>query len=94
MGLLWEEFGEEEGWGILLVDARNAFNELNRKAMIWHVSVLRGDADVVYSKEGVTQGDAMAMFLHALGVLPIINQLKHHQLDVESLTREVERLQA
>eukprot|EP00957_Ditylum_brightwellii_P010181 769204-Ditylum_brightwellii.AAC.1 len=36
MGSLWEEFGEEEGWGILLVDARNAFNELNHKAMLWH----------------------------------------------------------
>eukprot|EP00957_Ditylum_brightwellii_P138373 10547105-Ditylum_brightwellii.AAC.1 len=36
----------------------------------------------------------MAMFLYALGVLPIIQQLKHHQQDVESLTRMVERLQA
>eukprot|EP00957_Ditylum_brightwellii_P070387 5347465-Ditylum_brightwellii.AAC.1 len=36
MGSLWEDFGEEEGWGILRVDARNAFNELNRKAMLWH----------------------------------------------------------
>eukprot|EP00957_Ditylum_brightwellii_P015584 1174892-Ditylum_brightwellii.AAC.1 len=36
----------------------------------------------------------MAMFLYALGVLPIIKQLKHHQLDVELLTREIERLQA
>eukprot|EP00957_Ditylum_brightwellii_P077975 5927077-Ditylum_brightwellii.AAC.1 len=35
------------------------------------------------------QGDPMAMFLYALGVLPIIKQLKHHQLDVESLTREI-----
>eukprot|EP00957_Ditylum_brightwellii_P000166 13089-Ditylum_brightwellii.AAC.1 len=37
MGLLWEEFGEEEGWGILLVDAGNVFYELNCKAMLWHV---------------------------------------------------------
>eukprot|EP00957_Ditylum_brightwellii_P156237 11891685-Ditylum_brightwellii.AAC.2 len=36
----------------------------------------------------------MAMFLYALGVLPIISQLKHHQLDVESLNRVVEQLQA
>eukprot|EP00957_Ditylum_brightwellii_P138583 10563101-Ditylum_brightwellii.AAC.1 len=95
MGSLWEEFGEEEGWGILLEDARNAFNKLNRKAMLWHVCHywplgcryafniyrLRGAEEVVYSKEGVTQGDPMAMFLYALGVLPIILQLKHHQQD-------------
>eukprot|EP00957_Ditylum_brightwellii_P199900 15239000-Ditylum_brightwellii.AAC.1 len=37
MGLLWEEFGEEEGWGILLMDAWNAFNKLNHKVMLWHV---------------------------------------------------------
>eukprot|EP00957_Ditylum_brightwellii_P120365 9184134-Ditylum_brightwellii.AAC.2 len=114
MGLLWEEFGEEEGWGILLVDAWNAFNELNHKAMLWHVhhywpsgcqyafniywhwkiSVFQGTEEVVFSKEGVTQGDPMAMFLYALGVLPIILQLKHHQQDIESLNRIIERLQA
>eukprot|EP00957_Ditylum_brightwellii_P050891 3859380-Ditylum_brightwellii.AAC.1 len=81
MGSLWEEFGEEEGWGILLVDVRNAFNELNRKAMLWH-------------QGGVTQGNPMAMFLYALGAITIINQLRHHQLDVESLSPIAERLQA
>eukprot|EP00957_Ditylum_brightwellii_P206017 15346440-Ditylum_brightwellii.AAC.1 len=85
MGLLWEDFGEEEGWGILLVDARNTFNEINCKTMLWHVrhywpsgcryafniyrhwkvSVLRGAKELVYSKEGVTQGDPMAIFLYA-----------------------------
>eukprot|EP00957_Ditylum_brightwellii_P052619 3989654-Ditylum_brightwellii.AAC.1 len=114
MGLLWEDLGEEEGWDILLVDAQNAFNKLNRKAMLWHVchywplgcrygfniyrhwkvSVLRGAEEVVYSKEGVTQGDPTSMFLYALGVLPIILQLKHHQQDVESLSRIADRLQA
>eukprot|EP00957_Ditylum_brightwellii_P103292 7872377-Ditylum_brightwellii.AAC.1 len=60
----------------------------------WKVSVLRGADDVVFSKEGITQGDPMAMFLYALGVLPIMYQLKHHQQDVESLTCIVKRLQA
>eukprot|EP00957_Ditylum_brightwellii_P064455 4891443-Ditylum_brightwellii.AAC.1 len=60
----------------------------------WKVSVLRGAEEVVYSKEGVTQGDPMAMFLYTLGVLPIILQLKHHQQDVESLTNVIEKLQA
>eukprot|EP00957_Ditylum_brightwellii_P136571 10414729-Ditylum_brightwellii.AAC.1 len=36
----------------------------------------------------------MAMFLYALGVLPIISQLKHHQMDAESLAHIVEQLQA
>eukprot|EP00957_Ditylum_brightwellii_P000354 27313-Ditylum_brightwellii.AAC.1 len=60
----------------------------------WKVSVLRGATEVVHSKEGVTQGDPMAIFLYSLGILPIIIQLKHHQQDVESLNRIVEQLQA
>ena len=32
---LWDQnFDEEEDWGILLIDARNAFNEGNRKMML------------------------------------------------------------
>eukprot|EP00957_Ditylum_brightwellii_P084528 6427479-Ditylum_brightwellii.AAC.1 len=33
---LWGDFGDDENWGILLVDARNAFNKLNCMAMLWH----------------------------------------------------------
>eukprot|EP00957_Ditylum_brightwellii_P087700 6678508-Ditylum_brightwellii.AAC.1 len=82
MAKLWEDFGQIEDWGILLADAHNAVNELNRKAMLWHVqhywlsgcryafniyrywkvSVLRGCKLVILSKEGVTQGDPMAIF--------------------------------
>eukprot|EP00957_Ditylum_brightwellii_P140701 10717563-Ditylum_brightwellii.AAC.1 len=37
MRQLWDDNSEEDSWGILLVDARNAFNEINRRAMLWSV---------------------------------------------------------
>ena len=37
MNALWQEHGNEDQWGILLVDAANAFNMVNRKAMLWTV---------------------------------------------------------
>eukprot|EP00957_Ditylum_brightwellii_P159210 12117915-Ditylum_brightwellii.AAC.1 len=59
----------------------------------WKVSVLWGTDDFVFSMEGVSQGDLMAMFLYALCVLLITNQLTHHQLDVELLICIVKTLQ-
>ena len=37
MCVLWEEHQTEEDWEFLLIDARNAFNEENRTAMLWAV---------------------------------------------------------
>ena len=37
MHVLWQEHSKEEDWGLLLIDARNAFNEDNWTAMLWDV---------------------------------------------------------
>jgi hypothetical protein len=86
--------------GILIIDARNAFNEQNRTVMLWVVRhewpsgarftfncyhhwctlVIRGKdgngAVIIFSKEGVVQGDPLSMFAYGIGILPLIRQLK------------------
>ena len=37
--------------------------------------VLRGSSTFLYSKEGVTQGDPLSMFMYAIGTLPLIRSL-------------------
>ena len=96
---VWKEIEQEENNGFLLVDARNAFNELSRAAMLWTIrhewpsgarfvfncykrwAILgirgqNGSFLVIHSKEGVTQGDPLAMFAYGIGVLPLIRRLK------------------
>ena len=75
---------------ILLIDAMNAFNSLNREAALTNIQSLcpsiapflinsyRNDnlmfinGEVIFSKEGTTQGDPMAMPMYALSTLPLI----------------------
>ena len=92
------ESHSDEGWGVLMVDASNAFNSLNRLAVLWNSRVLwprcsrflfntyRGWAPLVlkgspysllYSKEGVTQGDPLSILIYAIGSFPLINSLNH-----------------
>ena len=83
-----------------MVDAANAFNSLNRSAMLLHARVLwprcarflfntyrgwsmlivRGASECLYSKEGVTQGDPLSMFMYAIGTLPLIRSLHNPSL--------------
>jgi len=46
----------------------------------WSVLVLKGSTTLLYSKEGVTQGDQLSMFMYAVGTLPLIQSL-HNPVD-------------
>ena len=41
----------------------------------WPVLVMRGMSDFILSKEGVTQGDPLSMYVYAIGTLPLIQIL-------------------
>ena len=83
-------FDEETTEGLLLVDASNAFNSLNRQAALLNVqhlcptfaplltncyrepSPLFVDGSTLWSEEGTTQGDPLAMPFYALATIPLI----------------------
>ena len=45
----------------------------------WPVLVMRGMSDFILSKEGVTQGDPLSMYVCAIGTLPLIQILQSPQ---------------
>ena len=95
-----EIFEAEKTDAILLVDAENAFNNLNRSAALDNIKELcppfyrylyntyqlpaklvitgkSGHHDIIMSNEGCTQGDVTAMALYALGIKPLIDDLRN-----------------
>jgi hypothetical protein len=87
---------------VLMVDATNAFNSLNKKGALTHamricpslstvlVNTYRSapslfiDRETVWSKEGTTQGDPMAMAMYAIRTLPLFRHLKEG-LDIKQI---------
>ena len=87
-------FLDNDSEAVLLVDATNAFNSLNRQAALHNIhrlcpplatvltNIYREDThlfingETLLSREGTTQGDPLAMAMYAIGILPLINQLK------------------
>ena len=76
-------FEDEEIEGVLLVDAKNTFNSLNRAAALHNSQILCPSlapiliniyvaGESILSWEGTTQGDPLAMAMYALGTLPLI----------------------
>lgn len=84
-----ELFAQKESQGVLLVDAANAFNNINRQVALHNIrqlcpsiaTVLTNtyrkntelfiDGEVLYSEEGTTQGDPLAMAFYALATVPL-----------------------
>lgn len=82
-----ERFLEDNTEAALLIDASNAFNAINCPAKCQTslstivintyraTSDLFIDGEVLYSQEGTTQGDPLAMPFYALATVPLINTL-------------------
>ena len=83
----------EDTEAVLLIDASNVFNSLNRQVALINMqhlcpsianilintyrepTELFVDGQVLWSEEGTTQGDPLAMSLYALATIPLIDLL-------------------
>ena len=90
-----QAFDQDESEAILLVDAANAFNLINRKVLLHNIQYLcpvlaiytincyqspsrlfvQGGKEIS-SAEGTTQGDPIAMPIYAIGITPLLREIK------------------
>ncbi len=86
-------FDNTNAQAVLLVDASNAFNNLNRQTALQNIllncpsiakvlintyrndSQLFADGETLFSMEGTTQGDPLAMAMYTISTLPLIRRL-------------------
>ena len=90
-----ETFNSDECEAVLLVDAENAFNRINREVSLHNIRRIcpsihtylnncykepsrlhLGDGTFIYSKEGATQGDNLAMAMYSLSTRKPIEEPK------------------
>ena len=87
-------FERDETEAVMLVDASNAFNSLNRQVALANTlrlcrplatvlintyrepTELFVGGEVLFSREGTTQGDPLAMAMYAIATVPLINKLR------------------
>ena len=79
---MYEIFNDNNTHGIIQVDATNAFNTINRKVFMHNIKMICPKIATfiifvvggieISSLEGTTQGDPTAMYIYALGILPLI----------------------
>ena len=90
---LRDQYSKTSADAILLIDAENAFNSLNRKLALKNIkktcsslltaiknsysnpSKLFVNKKTIYSQEGTTQGDPLAMTMYGLAIIPLLKLL-------------------
>ena len=92
-------FEKDDTEAVLLVDAANAFNSINREAILHNIRILCpilatyvtncykiparlfviGGREIK-SKEGTTQGDPLGMAIYAIGLTPMLEELKNFNI--------------
>ena len=72
-------FEEAECEAVILVDANNAFNSLNRKVALHNIQIICPQFSTILellSQEGTTQGDNLAMSSYALNTVLLQQSLR------------------
>ena len=107
-----EIYEHEDCEAVLLVDAKNAFNTINRKTMLHNIGIKcptlamyagntyrkpsemyidnsaednGGNATVIKSMEGTTQGDPIAMSMYALGLSVLQDEISYERTNVKQV---------